>query len=339
MEPQHVQDHAPAEALPSGRRGNGLKRPEAAYPICFHEDGFVPWAEATVHTNSLAMRYALSVFEGVRLYRQSDGSGVRAFRLDEHLARLRNSSRLMRLPEPEGIDIAATVAELVRRNEIEDDSYVRISVSPFNCGDIAAPARVGLTVTVSRMGRKRWLARGQSMRVAVSCWQRAHELAFPSAAKNISNYAGPRLALLEAVEGGFDGVILTNGEGFVCESPTAALFIVKGGTVLTPSLSDGVLPSITRACVLEICAALGIPAREQRLSRTDVYLADEAFLCGTGVEFAPIGAVGGHALPGETERRITSMIVEAYFRIVRGEAVGGAPGRVNAAAADRRRHD
>lgn len=335
MEHQHAHERAPSEAPPPERGGNGVSRPEAAYPLCFHEDGFVPWVSATVHTNSLAMRYALSVFEGVRLYRQADGSGVRPFRLEEHLGRLRNSLRLMRLPEPEGKDIAAVVAELVRRNEIEDDSYVRISVSPLNCGDIGSPARVGLTVTASRMGRKRWLAKGESMRVAVSCWQRSHELAFPSAAKNISNYAGPRLALLEAVESGFDGVILTNGEGFVCESPTAALFIVRDGTVLTPSLSDGVLPSITRATVLEICAALGIPAAERRLSRTDVYLADEAFLCGTGVEFAPIGAVGGHRLGACAREPITPRIVEAYFRIVRG----GDLGRVAGGAADWRRHD
>jgi branched-chain amino acid aminotransferase len=270
------------------------------------------------------MRYALSVFEGVRLYKQADGSGVRPFRLEEHLARMRNSLRLMWLPEPGGVSVAAVVAELVRRNEIEDDSYVRISVNPLNCGDIASAARVGLTVTVSRMGRKRWLATGQTMRVAVSCWQRSHELAFPSAAKNISNYAGPRIALLEAIESGFDGVILTNGEGFVCESPTAALFVVRGGTVLTPALSDGVLPSITRAAVLEVCDDLGIPAREQRLSRTDVYLADEAFLCGTGVEFAPIGSAGGRPLPGRAGRPLTSRIVEAYFRLVRGEAIGDA---------------
>jgi len=325
IESTHVQEKTALDEPTAKNQRRQAKRPDAAYAICFHGEDFVPWADATIHVNSLAMRYALSVFEGIRIYRQKHDLVVRAFRLEEHLARLRNSLRLMRMPEPEGKDIAHILDELIRLNEIDEDSYVRVSVSPDNFGDIASQTRACLTVAATRMGRKRWLAEGQSMRVAVSCWQRSHELAFPSAAKNISNYAGPRLALLEARESGFDGVVLTNHEGFVSESPTSALFIVKDGVVLTPLLTDGVLPSITRAAVLEICETLDIEAREQRLSRTDVYLADEAFLCGTGVEFAPIGAFGGHVLKSWKEARITAQIIDAYFRIVRGESMKEIP--------------
>lgn len=330
IESTHVQEKISLDERSRKKLRREAERPGTAYAICFHGEDFVPWADATIHVNSLAMRYALSVFEGIRLYRQKLDSGVRPFRLEEHLGRLRNSLRLMRMPEPEGKDVAHILDELIHLNEIDEDSYVRVSVSPDNFGDIASPTRTCLTVTMARMGRKRWLAEGQMMRVAVSSWQRSHELAFPSAAKNISNYAGPRLALLEARESGFDGVVLTNHEGFVSESPTAALLIVKDGVVMTPLLTDGVLPSITRAAVLEICEALSIEAREQRLSRTDVYLADEAFLCGTGVEFAPIGAFGGHVLKPREEARITTRIIDAYFRIVRGESMKEISGALTA---------
>lgn len=298
-----------------------IKRPGTAFPICFYRDDFVAWEDATLHAGSLALRYALSVFEGIRLYAQRDEGGLLPFRLEAHLGRLRNSLRLMRLPEPEGLNVAGIIEELVERNGVREDSYVRVSVSADNFGDIGAAVRSCLIVTVSRMGRKRWLAEGRAMRVALSGWQRAPELAFPSAAKNISNYSGPRLALLEARDQGFDNVVLSNHEGFLCESPTAALFIVRDGAVLTPPLYEGVLPSITRAAVLDICRALDIEAREQRLTRADACLADEAFLCGTGLEFGPIGAFEGYALKAWEEWPITTRIIDAYFRHVRGESL------------------
>jgi branched-chain amino acid aminotransferase len=213
------------------------------------------------------------------------------------------------------------VLPLIVRNKIVEDSYVRVSLSPDNFGDIGAVARSCLTVTVTRMGRKRWLAEGRMMRVAFSSWQRSAEMAFPSAAKNISNYAGARVALLEARENGFDNVVLTNSEGFLSEGPTAALFVVRDGVVYSPPLYEGVLPSVTRATVFKICAQLGIEAHERRLSRADACLAEEAFFCGTGVEFAPIGAFEGYTLKPWSEWQITTKIVDAYFRLVRGEAI------------------
>jgi branched-chain amino acid aminotransferase len=313
------------EASPAGLSADDCEPlpniPSAAFPICFHRDGFVAWERATLHANSLALRYALSVFEGIRLYVQNDGTRLLPFRLEAHLDRLRKSLRLMRLPEPEGLDIGRIIDEIVERNGVREDAYVRVSVSADNFGDIGADVRPCLNVTVSRMGRKRWLAEGRAIRVSISCWQRAPELAFPSAAKNISNYAGPRLALLEARDKGFDNVVLTSRDGFLCEAPTAALFVIRGGVVITPPLYDGVLPSITRAAVLDICKAFGIEAREQSVTRTDAYLADEAFLCGTGLEFAPIGAFEGHALGPWKDWPITPRILDAYFRHARGESL------------------
>lgn len=307
-------------------------KPEKVFPVCYHGGRFVEWADATLHASSLALRYALSVFEGIRLYRQHDGGGVKAFELAAHLRRLEDSLRLMRLPDAGSEQLPSILDELVERNRVEEDAYVRVSVSAHNFGEMSAQTQTTMTVTLTRMGRKKWLAEGKRMRVSVSAWQRTPETSFPAAAKNISNYAGPRLALLQAKDEGYDNTILTTHEGFLCEGPTASLFIVRDGEVLTPPLSDGILPSITRRVLLGLCGELGTPAREARVTRTDAYTCDEAFLCGTGLEIGPIESFDGRPLRGGGQAPVTARLTDAYFDLVRGAAPRAAESRTQATA-------
>jgi branched-chain amino acid aminotransferase len=296
----------------------------AAYPTVFFGGRWVTRAEATVPIGSLAMRYGVSVFEGIRLYTRSGAGGMapaRPFLLDEHVARLINSLALMRLSDPGVSCLPELIDELVERNDIRDDAYVRASVTPTNAGDLDSPAVCELAVTAVPMARKRWLAQGTAMSLAISQWQRAPARAFPPAAKNVSNYAGPRLAWLAARDAGFDGCVLTNSAGRLCEAPTAALFLVKDGRLLTPRLSEDVLPSITRAWVLRTARRHGIPADEATLTAADAYAADEAFLCGTGIEIAPVRAFDGRLLGGRTRpggsTGIVGRLVEWYFAAAR----------------------
>jgi branched-chain amino acid aminotransferase len=294
-----------------------LVKPQATYAICYHDGAFVDWSQATVHAGALAMRYALSVFEGIRLYRGREGTAVHPFALGPHVRRFAESLRLMRLPDPGVAALPGIIAELVARNGIDEDSYVRAAASATSFGEMSADARTSLTVTVTRMGRKKWLAEDRRMRVTISSWQRASAAVFPHAAKNISSYAGPRLALLEARDAGYDSTILRNAEGYLCEAPTAALFIVRRGVVSTPPLADGPLPSITRQVLLELCGALGIPAEEAHLRPADLLECDEAFLCGTGIEIAPIGSVDGRTLRHAADLPLTRRLLEAYFERAR----------------------
>ncbi|MCL1474121.1 aminotransferase class IV [Argonema antarcticum] len=296
-----------------------LSKPDNAYPICFHNGNFVSWEEAVIHANCLSMRYALSVFEGIRLYRQPDIDELKPFALEAHVDRLVRSLDLMLLPDPGSNQIDSIIKDLVIKNQIIEDTYIRVAVNTINFGELASPPTPSLTVTATKMGRKRWLAQGKKMKVSISKWQRTAELAFPSAAKNISNYAGPRLALQEAIAAGYDSTILINHEGYLCEAPTAALFIIQDEEVVTPPLSEGILPSITRKTILQLCELLGIRATERRLRPADAYLADEAFLCGTGIEIAPIASFDGHSLKKMAESPITNKICQAYFQLVRGE--------------------
>jgi branched-chain amino acid aminotransferase len=294
----------------------------ATYPQVFFGGNWVTRAEAMVPIGSLAMRYGVSVFEGIRLYTGgTDGLGkgpARPFLLAEHLARLSNSLRLMRLPDPGVRAVPDLINELVARNDIRDDTYVRVSVTPTNIGDLDSVATSTLAITAVPMARKRWLAEGTAMSLAISEWQRAPAEAFPPAAKNVSNYAGARLAWLAAKDAGFDGCVLTNSAGRLCEAPTAALFLVRDGRLLTPALSEDVLPSITRAWLLAAARQHSIPAEETTLDATDARHADEAFLCGTGIEIAPIRAFDGRQLRRWPDAEVTRRLIMLYFLAARG---------------------
>lgn len=299
--------------IETGRAGTGH-----AYPHAYHDGRWGPLEAAVVPVGSLAMRYALSVFEGIRLYAQAEG-GVAPLALGAHLRRLARSLRLLELPDPGIANLALLISDLVARNRIEEDAYVRVAVSATNPGLITSPARTCLTVTAAPMGRKRWLDEGQAMRVEISFWQRQPGEAFPTDAKCIAAYAGPRLAALQARRRGYDETVLTTASGLLCEAPTAALFVAQGGRLRTPRLADGALPSITRALVLEICQALGIEAGEGPVSRSLAYGCDEAFLCGTALEIAPIASFDDRPVrlpaPGPLTERITATYFERARRI------------------------
>jgi branched-chain amino acid aminotransferase len=178
------------------------------------------------------------------------------------------------------------------------------------------------------MGRKRWLAEGRAMRVEISFWQRQPSEAFPTDAKCIAAYAGPRIATLQAQRRGYDEPILTTSAGLLCEAPTAAVFLEANGRLLTPRLSDGALPSITRSIVLGLCEQLGIEAGEGPVTRAMAYSGREAFLCGTAIEVSPIASFDDRPVKLDPPGPLTRRITEAYFRAARRvqEQVGAAFG-------------
>ncbi|MGK5733725.1 aminotransferase class IV [Streptomyces sp. URMC 124] len=285
----------------------------------FHAGRLVPAHEASLRVDSMALRYGLSVFEGVRIYRLA-GGGIRPWLLPQHLDRLRASLSAMRLPDPGVGEVPGVIAELAARNGITDDAYCRISVSADGPGLIGDEVRPVLSVTVRPMGRKRWLAGPDGMRLSVSRWQRPSGAVLPTHAKSIAQYAGSRIALAEAKAAGYDGCLLTTPEGNVAEAPTATLCAVHAGELTTPPLTDGVLPGVTRAWVLAACRDLGIPARPLSTGVARLRAADEVFLCGTGLEFAPVRALDSVTVPDWERRPVMSRLAEKYFAEARGES-------------------
>ncbi len=289
---------------------------DAYLRLALLDGAFVPHGELLIHRDSQAMRYAVVVFEGVRAYLQEDGSSVRYFALDEHLDRLDRSVRALELPAlvPDRAALRRLLRELLVRNDVREDCYLRLTASAPDLGTMSAPGSTSWSASLKLMGRGRSLARQAALAVSISAWHKPTERMFPQHVKSISNYNGPRLALLQARRDGFDDTILTTGEGRLAEAPTANLFLVRDGMLLTPRPEDGILLGVTRGVVLRMAAELGLPTHERELFPQDAYAADEAFLCGTGLEFASIASFDRRPVRG---RATTAALVARYFRCVR----------------------
>ena len=290
----------------------------APWPLTHHAGRLVPGDQAVLPVASIALRYGVSVFEGIRGYLHADGA-VRPWLLGPHLDRLRSSCRIMDLDPACADMVPAVIGGLLAANAVAEDCYLRVAVSAGNAGGIDEAAQSILTVSVTRAGRRRWLAADQGMRIAVSSWQRPGPAVFPSAAKNVSAYAGPRLALAQARRGGHDTCVLLTADGMVSEAPTATVWLVEDGRMVTPRLRDAVLPGVTRAWVMAAARQLGIDAVAEAVTPQRLKAADEVFLCGTGIEFGPVREVDGQAPAGWPAWPAGRRLVEAYFAQARGE--------------------
>ncbi|MGE5386308.1 MAG: aminotransferase class IV [Betaproteobacteria bacterium] len=275
----------------------------------------VDYSNMTVHAESLSMRYGISLFEGVRGYLPENGQQVRFFELGRHLERLADSCSAMGVAGLDCDSIARQSEQLLALNMVQQDCYLRIAVNLLALEDINADLGGNVFISLRPMGRKKWLQQGSAMSVHISARCKPADEVFPQRIKNISNYAGPKLALDEAKQLGFDSVLLRTPAGTISEAPTANLFVVNRDTLLTPPVSDCILRGITRDTIMRLATGMGIKVEERSLADEDLEECDEAFLCGTGLEIGPIGRIGRR--PMEGERALTRRIVDAYFKHVR----------------------
>jgi branched-chain amino acid aminotransferase len=278
----------------------------------------VPWAEAKVHVLTHTLHYGNGVFEGVRAYETSEGAAV--FRLTPHIKRLFTSAKILMLDIPFGVDelIDATKA-VVRENELPS-CYIR-PIAFLGYGEMGLnPLTSKVSVSIAAWPWGAYLGDEgikHGVRVKISSWQRHDVNAMPPAAKGVGMYVNSQMAKIEAVKAGYDEAILLSPQGYVSECTGENIFVVKNGVIYTPPVSAGALEGITQDSVRTIAADLGFEYREANLVRSDLYIADEAFMSGTAAEVVPIRSVDDRELgePGP----ITKAIQEMYFAAVRGE--------------------
>ncbi len=271
--------------------------------------------QAVLPVNSAAVFYATNVFEGLRAYWNDRDGELYAFRLADHFARLRESMKMMRFTVPYS---DAQLYEAVRRvltgNELREDIHMHLVAYVAGVG-LDATEPTGLYINPRRRGRV-----GEAgLRCCVSSWVRTSDNAIPIRLKSGSNYQNGRLATLQAKADGYDSPIFLNGHGHVAEGSGATFFMVRRGRIVTPTTSSDILESITRTTLLEeICPDLGVEAVEREIDRTELYVADEAFFCGSGYEITPIVSIDrfplGDGAVGSTTRRLLA----AYMNVVRG---------------------
>lgn len=282
----------------------------------------VPYGQATIHIQSNAVKYGTSVFEGLRAYWSEAHQELYVFRLDDHVTRLLDSLRLMRMEHAFTREVLReSVRETLRANAFRQDVHVRQTAYLDADAGMEATGPVGLAVDAL----PRRLSDKPAVDLCVSSWSRTADGVMPPRIKCSANYQNGRLALMEARMNGYDSALLLNSRGKISEAPNAAVVIVRGGVAATPPLTADVLESITRASVLQLAKEkLGIPVVERDLDRTELYVSDEAFLCGTAWEIAAVATVDRLPLAG-APGPVTSALAKHYQAAARGadEACSG----------------
>ena len=276
----------------------------------------VRWADATVHVASHGLHYGSGVFEGIRAYETAGGSAI--FRLTDHLRRLHASARLLGMRLPYSVEeLRDAAVELVAANGLAE-CYLR-PIAFYGFGELGVSPR-GNPVDVSIISWP-WGAylgeEGQKngIRAKISSWQRVGPNVIPHTAKATGIYLNSMLAVNEALDSGYDEAILLTSDGYVADGSGENIFVVRDGTLYTPDLSTSILPGITRDTITQIAQSLGYDVVEQSLIRSDLYLADEVFMCGTAAEVTPLREIDGVVLGVGP---VTERLRDEYLRCVRG---------------------
>lgn len=287
--------------------------------FAYVEGKFVPLEEARISIMTHAFLYGTAVFEGIRAYYNEKAEELYLFRIVDHFVRFKNSCRLLKIDLPQSPeDLGALTVELLKKSQFREDVYIR----PVG---YKSSRRIGLRlddqndITMFAVPMGSYLARERPLNMMVSSWRRVEDNAIPARSKINGSYVNLSLAAAEARENGFDEAILLNEDGSVSEAAGMNLFIVRSGKLITPPVTDNVLEGITRDTVFKIAQDLNISVQERTIDRSELYVADEFFICGTGAEISGVGMVDKRKVGNGETGTITARIQDIYFKAVRGE--------------------
>ena len=278
----------------------------------------VDWDKAQVHVLTHTLHYGTGVFEGIRAYETSDGPAI--FRLTEHIKRLHSSAKIMGMELPYSVDelVAATKETVVSTGL--PSCYIR-PIAYYGYGEMGLntlPCTVDIAIACWPWGAylgEDALTKG--VRMKISSWTRHDHNTMPPAAKTVGNYVNSSLAKVEALKAGYDEAIMLSPHGFVAECTGENIFVSRHGVIITPPLSAGALEGITQSSVTRIAHDLGYEVQVGNLARSDLYIADEIFVCGTAAEVSAVNSVDDRIVP--CPGPMTAAIGEIYGKAVRGQ--------------------
>ena len=281
----------------------------------------VPYSEARVGVLTHGLNYGTGVFAGIRAYWNADEAELFVFRPREHFERFLESARLLDMTLPHTPEtLTQALVELLRAELLREDCYARPLA--FYADESIGVRLHNLTpeVSIVAMPYGKYLENDESLHATVSSWRRVDDTMIPPRGKIAGAYVNSAFAKTDAQRAGFDEAIVLNQDGHVSEASAANFFLVKRGTVITPPVSDNVLEGITRRSVMELAAReLNLPVVERSIDRTEITLADEVFLCGTGVQIAAVTRVDHRPIGSGRMGPVVSALRELYFAIVRGK--------------------
>jgi len=286
--------------------------------VIWFDGAFVPWREAQVHVLTHTLHYGMGVFEGIRAYQTDAGPAV--FRLREHIERLFQSAHILRMPLEQDRDtVTAACIEVIRRNKLRA-CYIRpiCFYGSEGMGLRADNLRAHIAIAAWEWGAylgKEGLEKG--IRIRTSSFTRHHVNISMCKAKAVGHYINSMLALQEALDCGYDEALLLDAEGYVAEGSGENIFICRNGTIFTPDLTSA-LEGITRQSLITLAGDCGYPVQEKRITRDEVYIADEAFFTGTAAEVTPVRELDRRTIGSGSRGPITARLQAAFFDCVHG---------------------
>jgi branched-chain amino acid aminotransferase len=278
----------------------------------------VDWEDAKIHILTHTLHYGTGVFEGIRAYETARGPAV--FRLTEHIVRLHNSAKIMMMDMPYSVDELVAATKATVKSTGLPSCYVR-PIAYYGYGEMGLntlPCSVDVAIACWPWGA--YLgddAVEKGVRMKISSWSRHDHNTMPPASKTTGNYVNSSLAKVEALKAGYDEAIMLNPQGLVSECTGENIFCVRNGRIITPPLASGALEGITQSSVMAIARDLGYEVIVGDLARSDLYVAEEIFVCGTAAEISSVNSVDDRDIP--CPGPITKSIADIYTKAVRGQ--------------------
>jgi branched-chain amino acid aminotransferase len=295
-------------------------RPREGNVVCWFGGEFVPLADAKVGVMTHAFLYGTATFEGIRAYWNEEQEQLYGLKLREHYERLRDSARVLLMDPPGTADeLIALTIDLLRRNGFRQDTYVRPTLykSTEAIGVRLHNLEQQLCIFAVPFGEYIAIDRGISAQTV--SWRRNSDLSIPARSKIVGAYANSAFSKSEAQLNGYDEAIVLALDGHVSEGSAENLFMVRRGQLVTPGVSDEILEGITRDAIVQLARQeLGIEVITRAIDRSELYIADEVFLCGTGAQISPVTMIDHRTVGDGDVGPITSRITQLYFDAVRG---------------------
>ena len=287
--------------------------------ICYFEGQFVPMREAKVNIMTHAFMYGTATFEGIRAYWNEDQQRLYGLKLREHVERIRQSCRILLMDDVPSVDeLTGLIVETVRRNGFRSDAYIRPSFYKSTRAIGVRLHELAHELYIVAVPFGNYIDTEHGVRVMTSSWRRNPDDALPARGKIVGGYVNMAFQKSEAEMNGFDEAVVLTLDGHVNEASAANLFMVRDGVAITPPVSDDLLEGVTRKALFEIFKNEGIAYETRSIDRSELYIADEVLLCGTGVQVSPVIEVDHRKVGSGQIGPIASLVSERYFDAVRG---------------------
>lgn len=293
--------------------------------IAYFNGKFMPLREANINIMTHAFQYGTGIFEGIRGYWNENEKQMYIFRMKEHYERLSQNTKLLRLELDKSVDeLCQITVELMKKNNPNCDMYIRPNV--YKAGIVVGPSLINkngsnpTAFSLCTMPMGEYVDISKGLHVCVSSWTRVEDNAIPARGKIQGSYVNTAFAKTDALLNGFDDAIVLSSDGHVSEGSAMNLFMVRNGKLITTQVVDNILEGITRDTIIELAKKeLSVETEIRQIDRTELYICDEVFFCGTGAQVSPVTIIDHRAIGNGKVGSVGKQLQELYFDVVKGK--------------------